>query len=407
MSDRLAGFELRDALILAGLLITLTVLFLPRLRRDRLWRATVTPLASIIGSGFLVLGPILESSYGYLAPVVMLVLCVVAWLFGGAIRLNIAARAEAEQSAGEVALDRAASWVLAFAYVISVAYYLNLFGAFGVSLTAFDTRTAAQILTTAVFILILAVGWFRGFSSMERMEQFTVSLKLAIIVGLLVGLGGHFLETARGDALIVTPPNTGLWAGVTLAMGLIVTVQGFETSRYLGEEYSAQIRIRSMRLSQLTSTAIYMIYVGLLTFSLPVDMADLSETAIIDITARVAMVLPPLLVAAAIAAQFSAAVADTAGAGGLIGELTGGRIRTHWAYAILTLAGLGLTWGADVFQIISYASRAFAAYYAIQSAIACLAARRGGAGAQWWHAGLYGAMALVGVAITLLGRPVE
>jgi sugar phosphate permease len=61
-----------------------------------------------------------------------------------------------------------------------------------------------------------------------------------------------------------------------------------------------------------------------------------------------------------------------------------------------------LTWSANVFQIIAYASRAFALYYAIQAAIAAT------------HADLsrpkrlaYAALSALGVAITLLGTSVE
>ncbi len=65
------------------------VLLSPRVARAERWRATVTPLASIIGSGFLVLGPILLREYGQLAPLMMLALCAVAYAFGSAIRFNI------------------------------------------------------------------------------------------------------------------------------------------------------------------------------------------------------------------------------------------------------------------------------------------------------------------------------
>ncbi len=39
-------------------------------------------------------------------------------------------------------------------------------------------------------------------------------------------------------------------------------------------------------------------------------------------------------------------------------------------------AGVALTWAADVFQIIALASRAFAAYYALQCAVAARVAGR-------------------------------
>ena len=67
--------------------------------------------------------------------------------------------------------------------------------------------------------------------------------------------------------------------------------------------------------------------------------------------------------------------------------------------------GLLLTWTANVFEIISYASRAFALYYALQSAIA--------ASVAWHQPGhrprslLFGALTILGAAVTVFGTPVE
>ena len=76
--------------ILAVVIALAAALFHPAVANNRTWRAIVTPLASIIGSGFLVIGPLLDYNYGYLAPIVMAGLCLTAYLFGGAIRRNIA-----------------------------------------------------------------------------------------------------------------------------------------------------------------------------------------------------------------------------------------------------------------------------------------------------------------------------
>ncbi len=391
-------------LVIVGVLIAVAlVLILPRVATSQGWRATTTPLASIIGSGFLVLGPILNETYGALAPAAMLVLCGVAYAFGGAIRINIAARTDdavPHRWIGPV--DAAASWVLAFAFVISVAYYLNLLGAFAVSLTPFESKFAAHGVTTAVYLVILGTGWFRGFGALERLEQISVGIKLAIIGGLLAGLAIYFAKTAQAGDLIVRVPQTGLWAAVTLGFGLIVTVQGFETSRYLGEEYKPQMRIRSMRWAQWLSSAIYLTYILLLAYAFAPDAIPFSETAIIDIMRVVAPVLPPLLVIAAIAAQFSAAVADTSGSGGLMVELSGGRISAAVAYALLVGIGLLLTWAVDVFQIIAWASRAFALYYALQAGIAALNStdRPARAVACW-------GLVILGLAIAIFGRAVE
>lgn len=395
-----------DAAIIGACLAVALVLFHPRVSRAKGWRATVTPLASIIGSGFLVIGPILESSYGYLAPLGMVFLCVAAWMFGAAIRANIA-RLDATggaRSALEERLEVVASWVLTLAYVISVAYYLNLFGAFSVRLTEYDGAVSARLVTTAAFVLIAYVGWTRGFTALEGMEKVSVALKLSIVAGLLTGLAIHFWGRAREGALALNPPVETGWAGLALLFGLIVTVQGFETSRYLSEDYDASTRIVTMRRAQIISAGIYMVYILLLSYLFEAGSIPLSETAIIPMMKIVAPILPALLVAAALAAQFSAAVADTAGSGGLIAELTRGRVSPHLGYVFMTAVGVAMTWSLNVFEIITVASRAFALYYAFQAAIAAAGASREG---RRGAAALWAALAAFGFLVCVAGAPVE
>ncbi|MBE9637295.1 APC family permease [Salipiger mangrovisoli] len=391
------------ALILGISLLAALLLLWPRLARARLWRATVTPLASIIGSGFLVLGPILEAAYGIWAPAAMAALCLGAWLFGAAVRFNIARRSRGPRSAAEERLEIGASWALAFAYVISVSYYLNLFGAFGTRLTPWDDPLHAKLLTSAVFLMVLGIGWSRGFSALERLEQIAVGLKLAIIAGLLAGLAAYFAGKLEAGALLANPPSLSGWAALTLGFGLIVTVQGFETTRYLGAEYTAPTRIRAMKLAQALAAVIYMAYIGLIAYVFPPGTGDASETAIIGLMGLVAPILPLMLTAAALAAQLSAAVADTGGAGGLVEELTRRRIRVRSAYALLVGLGLLLTWQLDVFDIIAFASRAFALYYALQSGIAALGAR---AENRKTRARAFEALTLLGLTIAVFGAPV-
>jgi len=293
---------MQSALILLVIVAVAGVLIHPKLAKAPLWLATITPLASIIGSGFLVLGPILEDSYGYLAPAVMLALCGGAYLFGAAIRANMIT---IEREAGrrpriEARLETLSAWSLAFAYIISVAYYLNLFGAFGVSLTPVADTFHARLLSSAIFVLILLIGWTRGFSGLEKLEQVSVGIKLAIIGGLLFGLTHYFARTAAAGDL--------------------------------------------------------------------------------------------------------AAVADTSGSGGLIEELTRGRITTRQAYAVLVTAGLVLTWTTNVFQIISYASRAFALYYALQAAIATVGAWRNRDAKRMT---IFAAVTILAALIVVFGHSVE
>jgi len=56
------------------------LLFAP-FTRTALWRATVTPLASIIGSGFLVSAPLLAREFGgYAAPAMALLIVLAAFI---------------------------------------------------------------------------------------------------------------------------------------------------------------------------------------------------------------------------------------------------------------------------------------------------------------------------------------
>ena len=396
-----------NAVVTATALLAARVLFARRLRDAPAWRATVTPLASIIGSGFLVLAPILLREFGPHAVWAMAGLCVAAWMIGAALRWNIAA---IDALGGEAALrgparrlEIASSWMLALAYVVSVCYYLNLFGAFAVSLTPWDTPEAGRLVTSVVLVFIAVLGWLRGLHGLETAEALSVGLKLAIIAGLLAGLALH---VANIDAPVETIAHAASgWHAFALACGLLITVQGFETSRYLGAAYPAALRVRTMRWAQALSSTIYIAYIGLVGLAFDAGAVPHRETAIIGMMAPVAPWLPALLVAAALAAQFSAAVADTNGCGGLAAEMSGGRLRARVAYAMLVGCALWLTWTSDIYAIISHASRAFAVYYALQCALAAVLARQAGRGAL--RSGGWATLAAAMTLAAVVGIPAE
>lgn len=64
--------------------------------------------------------------------------------------------------------------------------------------------------------------------------------------------------------------------------------------------------------------------------------------------------------------QFSAAIADTINCGGLLNEYSGDQISRNTAYLTISLGCIALVWTANVFEIITYAARMFAAYYFTQ-----------------------------------------
>ena len=80
---------LSAVIILVALLLASYLAFSKRLSSSSDWKATVTPLASIMGSGFLVSAPLLAGIVGNLAVACMALLLVLAYAVGSAIRFNI------------------------------------------------------------------------------------------------------------------------------------------------------------------------------------------------------------------------------------------------------------------------------------------------------------------------------
>jgi hypothetical protein len=368
--------------------IVALVLLRPAIRDRAFWRATVTPLASIIGSGFLVLAPLLALVVGGAAPWAMLAIVIVAYAIGEILRFNIRhgepLLRSGDAPAGLKMTEHVANLLLALAYIVSVAFYLRLLASFVLKGLAIPLAFGPQILTTAILMFIGFAGWRRGLAGLVRLEEYSVSVKLAIIVALLVGLFNHDIATgfSNGD---LTPSYRSTWDQARQLAGMLLVIQGFETSRYLGAEFSSELRIASMRFAQLLSGVVYVGFIVMITplfGSLSGVRAD--ETAIIDLVGQVAMVLPAMLVLAAVMSQFSAAVADTAGAGGLITEESRGRITTNFAYLAVVGFGVILVWTTEIFEIIALASRAFAAYYLAQAFVAFqIAGRRLGFAPRW------------------------
>ena len=92
----------------------------------KLIAATSTPLASIFGSGFLIIVPILNGAAGQYSVVAMVIVCALAYCVGHAIRFNIANAQPLLESGGAEShtqmLERSSDLALVAAYVISVCF---------------------------------------------------------------------------------------------------------------------------------------------------------------------------------------------------------------------------------------------------------------------------------------------
>ncbi|MCA9530120.1 MAG: hypothetical protein KC543_08285 [Myxococcales bacterium] len=390
------------AILLVALAIGGLLALSPRARGSDAWRATVTPLSSIMGSGFLISAPLLVGATGAYAPLAMGGLLLVAYGIGSMLRFNIR-WAERDADGGADAaehrlhrghregtqphwtfgdrqwvrrIERASHVVLAGAYIISIAYYLQLLSAFVLDRFSAHDPTAIRALTTAVLVTIAAVGATAGLRALERVETYAVSLNLGVIVALLGALAAHALGLiARGAfTLPALSPGGDRWHSARVVMGLLIVVQGFETSRFLGSAHPREQRVRTMRAAQLVASVIYLVFVSLMLPLFDGHDYGTDVTAIIALVTPVAVVLPTLVFLAAIGSQFSAAVADDAGCAGLIRTIASGRLPSRAAYALIGAATISVTWCTDVLSVISLASRAFALFYAMQCLVAVLTA---------------------------------
>ena len=360
--------------------MVLLFMFHPRLTKSKSWQATLTPLSSIIGSGFLVIAPLLASVVGAYSPFAVTGIVVLAYAIGGVIRFNIIhAEPLLHDRKGHPALykiDLFANTALAFAYVTAIAFYLSLLSSFLLNYVGFGHSPGLErTLTTIIIVFIATTGFTRGLGGLEKLEAYSMSLQLSIVAALLIGIfvyDYNFIQSER--SLVFDIQDRDLITQACILCGILLVVQGFETSRFLGEKYSAEIRVKTMRRAQLISGALYVVSVAaLMPIVQHLNLENIQIAEIVSATGLAATALPLMLIVAAIMSQFSAAVADTVGAGCLASESSSGKLSTNKGYLVVSLFAIILIWTADLLEIISFASRIFALYYLLQCVVALIA----------------------------------
>jgi hypothetical protein len=359
--------------------VVLFFMFNPRLLNNQAWQATLTPLSSIIGSGFLIIAPMLASVIGLYAPVAVIGIVVLTYAIGGVIRFNILHAEPLLHDRGASPwmskIDFFANTALSFAYVTAVAFYLSLLSSFLLHYIGFeDALTMERILTTVIIVFIAMTGFLRGFGGLEKLEGFAMSVQLSIVAALLIGVLVYDYSFLQSDQSLTYDVKERDWMTKAFMLaGILLVVQGFETSRFLGEKYHAELRVKTMRRAQLFSGALYVVSViALMPIVQHIDLEKIRVAEIVSATGLAATVLPFMLIVAALMSQFSAGVADTVGAGGLASESSRGKLPSNKGYLVVSLFAIILVWTADLLEIITLASRAFALYYLLQCVVALL-----------------------------------
>lgn len=364
--------------------------------------ATVTPLASIFGSGFLIIIPILERELGSLAAVGMAGVCLLAWMVGSAIRHNVAVveplSNDGRLDKATARLERASDLVIVVAYLISVALYVRIMAQFVVSYVASGSGEAERLLAVSVIGLITLVGLVRGLSGLELLERVALGAVLILVFAIGTAFAGKDASHLAGGSLRLPPvPGAGFGSVLLVLGGIVITVQGFETVRYL-QHIDRRARIAGCRLSQIVSSIVYVLLVALATPLMGLGTASGADRELLELVERAAPLLVLPLVLCAVLSQFSAATADTEAGVGNLSVLAWRPLTGRRRYVIVgsVAAALAATLGTDV--IIVVALRAFAAYCARQCVVPLrtsdhLRARVG-----------YGALAIGLLVITLLNE---
>lgn len=359
-----------NTIAIVSSIICTIILFRKKILDSTIWHATVTPLASIIGSGFLVSAPILILTTGQFAPFVMLVIVSIAYALGASIRFNIKniepMLLKLNTFSPIKQIEMLSLPCLGVAYIISVTFYIKLLSAFALRGLGIEDLLYEKLITTAILLFIGITGRLGGLKSLVSLETYAVNLKLAIIFAILMTFLVYNSELfVHGTWTIKSCPQETWWMGFRKILGMLIIIQGFETSRYIGYGYKKPTRIKTMRYAQLLSGAIYVLFVSL-SMVVFTEITKTNETAIIDLCKIVAPILAPMLIIAAIMSQFSAAIADTLGSGGLIVIATRSKLNINNSYFFITILAISLTWLTNIYSILTLASKAFAVYYAMQ-----------------------------------------
>ena len=337
--------------------------------------AMSTPLASIFGSGFLVIVPILASAVGPYAILAMAVVAFVAFLVGSIVRHNILC-AEPVLAKGSnlftVYVERLSDFALVAAYVISVCLYVHILSAFVLASFELDSAFNKSLLTTIIISIITIIGLFGGLKPLEKLERWALYITLAILALLLLLFAVYDVNQFIGQQHFTLPemPQRSAWDIATIVAGTLIVVQGFETTRYLGKSFDSSTRIRASRWSQYFSLSIYVLFVTLAQPIVPVLNGTYNDNSLITLAATASLLLPLPLIIAASMSQFSAAVADTLAAAANIQEASQQRFDTRWGYLLVGTSAMALAWSSSTFEIIALASRAFAFYYLLQCLVA-------------------------------------
>ena len=362
----------------AGLFVILGLawaLYRPRVQQSTRYQATVVPLANIMDVGFIVLSPAIVLLAGFAAPLVMLGICLVAIATGFAISYNIRNQEPLEGTKDSVnSIARFSQWALLAASIVNISYYTLLLITLVLWPLGAYSEGALAVWGTVYLAAIMLIGWFGGMDWLNKKADQTTAFNIAAVVGVVVAFVFYNIQEWLGGRWEISTEVSITTEDFRKIIGLFAMVQGFEAARYIGNRFSAEQRISSMRLAQYISSFVFVVLVAsILVIFLP-PVVETGGTAIFSASDLVGDTLPWIVLLAAIGSQTSAILGATSSRSDMI--VNTGRVSREWTFPMLLIPTIALFLLTDVTQAVALASRVFAFYFLLQALIAGMLAWR-------------------------------
>ena len=374
------------------------------MQQSKEYQATVVPLANIMDVGFILFSPAIVLLVGFRAPFFMLGICFVAIAAGLAMAYNIR---HYEPIAGQGGtpdrIETVAMWSLLAASVVNIAYYTMILMAliqlpFGQDANSVNGRTIMGVILLAALVVI---GMRGGMDWLNQAGNRTTAFNFAAVIGVVVAfLAANVQEMLGGRWDLGPSPDLGT-DELRKMIGLFAIVQGFEASRYIGVRFAAERRVSTMRIAQLLSTLVFVVFMATLLLAFLPTPPGIAEdgTASFAVSGLVGDTLPWLLLLAALGSQTSAIIGATSSRSDM---LVNNNVARTTTFPMILVPAIMLVVFVDINVAVNLASRVFAVYFTIQATLATmLAARKQNWGAV---AGFVG-VGLMMVCILVLGLP--
>jgi hypothetical protein len=261
-----------------------------------------------------------------------------------------------------------------------------------------DRRTVVGVILLATLVL---VGMRGGMDTLNRIGDRTTAFNIAAVIGIVTTFVVANAQEALGGRWELGPSPALDAEEIRKMIGLFAIVQGFEASRYIGVRFAAEQRISTMRVAQVVSTVVFVIFMVtlLLAFLPPPPGVPTDGRAIFAVSALVGGLLPWLLLLAALGSQTSAIIGATSSRSDM---LVNNDFPRRVTFPMILVPAILVVIFVDLNVAVNLASRVFAAFFTIQASLAVLLASRQ---RNWAAVAGFTAVGLAMLTIFLFGLP--